>query len=119
LRYTLEFFSTLYGKPATAIIRRVVRVQDVLGTIQDMATLEATLAEVNDEVQSPAIAVLVAAADERMRAARTAIGPALRSVRRDRRKTKKRWKRLDRALAYDGSTETDTSVSGVATATVP
>ena len=119
LRYTLEFFSNVYGKPATALIRRMVRIQDVLGTVQDMATLEETLAQMHDDVDAPSIAILVLAADERMRAARTAIGSALRSVRRGRRKGKQRWKRLDRALAYDDSTETETSVSGVATATVP
>ena len=42
-----------------------------------------------------------------------------RLVSRELDSGKKRWKRLERALAYDGSTETDTSVSGVATATVP
>jgi len=119
LRYTLEFFSTLYGKPATAVIRRVVRIQDVLGAVQDMATLESTLAEMHDEVEAPVIATLVLAADARMRAARTAIGSAMRSIDRKRRKGKKRWKRLDRALAYEATTENETSVSGVATATVP
>lgn len=35
LRYTLEFLSTLYGRPAERMIRVLVRIQDILGEHQD------------------------------------------------------------------------------------
>ena len=35
LRYTVEFFEPLYGKPSRAFVRRVVALQDVLGEHQD------------------------------------------------------------------------------------
>ena len=39
-RYALECFSELYGKPARRLIRRAVRLQDVLGGAQDAAVLQ-------------------------------------------------------------------------------
>ena len=35
LRYAAEFFAPLYGKPAQKFIKRLTRVQDVLGELQD------------------------------------------------------------------------------------
>jgi inorganic triphosphatase YgiF len=35
LRYALEFFAQIYGKPAQALIKRLVRLQDNLGKHQD------------------------------------------------------------------------------------
>jgi CHAD domain-containing protein len=37
LRYATEFFAPLYGKPAQKFIKRLTRVQDVLGELQDSA----------------------------------------------------------------------------------
>jgi CHAD domain-containing protein len=113
LRYTLEFVVPLYGKPASKLVKRLVRVQDVLGAVQDAATLHDVLAEIQNEVRSPSVAVLLLITDQQMRAARAKIKPTFKAVRKRRR-----WKRLRRALDQ-GSIENDTSVSGVATATVP
>lgn len=38
LRYTLEFLSTLYGRPAERMIRALVWIQDILGEHQDAQT---------------------------------------------------------------------------------
>ena len=35
MRYAAEFFEALYGKPATRLVKRLTRVQDLLGDLQD------------------------------------------------------------------------------------
>jgi CHAD domain-containing protein len=45
LRYAVEFLAPLYGRPARALIRRVVALQDLLGRHQDACTAVAHLRE--------------------------------------------------------------------------
>jgi CHAD domain-containing protein len=94
LRYTLEFFAGLYGKPASTLIRRLVKVQDVLGTIQDSAALHEQLESVRHLVPLASMVLLEYAFDERARAARARLSDTLQPVRK-----RTRWRRLDAALA--------------------
>jgi triphosphatase len=43
LRYSLEFVSDVYGKPARSLSKRIVNVQDVFGAIQDAAVMDQRL----------------------------------------------------------------------------
>ena len=43
LRYGLEFVADVYGKPARSLSRRVVKIQDVFGAIQDAAVMDQRL----------------------------------------------------------------------------
>jgi CHAD domain-containing protein len=45
LRYALEFFREIYGKPAETLIERLVRLQDILGGYQDAHVAVAHLRE--------------------------------------------------------------------------
>ena len=47
LRYALEFLSDVYGKPAQALARRLVAVQDILGLHQDAQVAIARLRELS------------------------------------------------------------------------
>jgi CHAD domain-containing protein len=47
LRYALEFFREIYGKPAEAMIARLVRLQDILGKHQDASVASQTLRDLS------------------------------------------------------------------------
>jgi CHAD domain-containing protein len=99
LRYTLELVAERYGKPASRLLRRVVRLQDVLGEAQDATVLEQHLRELSATLGPSHLFVLgqlVEACAEQGRAAR-ARAPAVYQ-----RLTGRGWKRLKRRLRPTG-----------------
>jgi triphosphatase len=68
LRYALQFLAPIYGKEVTALIRRTVRLQDLLGAHQDaevaVARFEAIVAEEGNDL-SPAAAFAMGEIAER------------------------------------------------------
>jgi CHAD domain-containing protein len=92
LRYSLEFVADLYGPPADELIAAVTRVQDVLGTIQDAATMHQQLNELSDQVPADAARIIRRHYDRQAAKARKEAPQAMRRV------LGKRWRRLRRAL---------------------
>ena len=93
LRYALEFVADLYGRPARALVKRLTRVQDVLGAIQDAATQTRVLESMRDDVPPACLVLLEHALDQRARAARNDVSDAIAAVLRPKRR-----KRLHRAF---------------------
>ena len=113
LRYTLECFADVYGQPARKLIRKTVRLQDVLGTLQDAAVFDDLLREASLSepcLGTPSIFLLGQLAEvyaEHLRKARAA------APRRYRAVLGKSWKRLRRRMRRGppAASETLTSAS--------
>jgi inorganic triphosphatase YgiF len=57
LRYSIEFFTTLFDPEASGTLRtRLARLQDILGTMNDAATLQGLLSDVHANTQDVALA---------------------------------------------------------------
>jgi CHAD domain-containing protein len=98
-RYALEFHADVYGRPARRLIRRLVRLQDLLGEHQDAEVfLDRIRALLEDDVAPPgsdaseALEHLAARRAERGRELRDRFPAMFERVRG------KRWKRLRRRL---------------------
>ena len=105
LRYAVEFFADPYGKPARRLIRRSVRLQDLLGSVHDAAVLRERLVETThpDQALSPENLFLIGQLDgmyaQRVRDAQ-ARAPAACA-----RLAGKSWKRLERRMRAVASAE--------------
>ena len=99
LRYTVEFIEPIYGKPARAYAKRLVALQDILGTHQDDVVAVSTLRDIAIDppvrVGPPIVLVLGMLAERYRTGAAAARG---RFPKRYRRVTGDRWRRLMRAL---------------------
>jgi triphosphatase len=57
LRYSIEFFASLFDpEPSRALRTRLARLQDILGTMNDAATLQRLLSEIHANTQDVALA---------------------------------------------------------------
>ena len=98
LRYTFECFADVYGQPARKLIRKTVRLQDVLGAVQDAAVFHDLLREASLSepcLGTPSIFLLGQLAEvyaEQVRKARAAAPRTYRAV------VDKSWKRLRRRM---------------------
>jgi triphosphatase len=99
LRYTLEVASEMYGKPARALIRRTVRLQDLLGQFQDATLLEQRLrsaSELDGHVPGASLFLLGQLTEACAAQARLARAEVPRTYARV---TGRAWKRLKRRMA--------------------
>jgi CHAD domain-containing protein len=98
LRYTLECFANVYGRPARKLIRKTVGLQDVLGAVQDATVMSERLREASlSQPGLPGSSVfllgqLAEVYAEQVRQARAA------APRRYRGLVGKPWKRLRRRM---------------------
>ncbi|MEP0774803.1 MAG: CHAD domain-containing protein [Acidobacteriota bacterium] len=91
LRYLLEFFAPLLGRPAATLIRQLKELQDALGTFNDLAVQQRKLADLLGEVLASGGADAAAAlAAGRLAALLEARGEAQRAAV---------WQRLDTFFA--------------------
>ena len=101
MRYAAEFVADLYGKPARRLIREAKRVQDELGRRQDATVTIERLRRIALEEPLPASAIFaVGELAERERETMLGISGAFPDHYRELRR---RWKRLDAALAAGAS----------------
>jgi triphosphatase len=98
LRYTLECFASVYGPPARKLLRKTIRLQDVLGAVQDAAILGERLREASltqPGLPAPSVFLLGQVTEvyaERVRQARAAAPRTYRGL------VGKSWKRLRRRM---------------------
>jgi len=91
LRYTVEFFADLYDGPAHArYLKRLMRLQDDLGHLNDVATAERLLADVLGPRPKPALAL----------AAGSILGWHRRGLHDEERKLVHDWRRFAKAGAF-------------------
>jgi inorganic triphosphatase YgiF len=94
LRYVSEFFQSLYGaKDARRYLNRLSRLQDVLGTLNDVATAGRVLEELLGRVGPPD-------ADSLARTVGFIEGFAAREDAHSLRKLESQWKRFDRTRPF-------------------
>jgi len=91
LRYACEFFAELYGKPAQTFVRRVKRLQTILGEHQDAVLAQQTLDTFARTVRAPR-----AEAHSASLAAGQLIAHEIRRAARTRRRFVSAWKKYDR-----------------------
>jgi CHAD domain-containing protein len=98
LRYAAEFFEPAYGKPARRLIKRVVRLQDLLGALQDTVVSAQHIHEAVDAAGANWRAETTLALGQLLQYdAQRAVGlrKAFRATYKD---VKANWKRLPRNL---------------------
>src|SRR5438105_6336551 len=99
LRYTVEFLEPIYGKPARAYAKRLVALQDLLGSHQDdvvaLATLRAIALDPPHRINSAIVFALRMLADRYQADARAA---RERFPKRYREITGTRWRKLRRTM---------------------
>jgi len=104
LRYSLEFVSDVYGKRARGLIRRIVRIQDVLGAIQDAAVMEQRLSglgQTSFELPGPSsflLGQLTQRYAQRAESSRSEVASVLRGVNAGR------WRRMRRRFKREAAT---------------
>jgi CHAD domain-containing protein len=94
LRYSLEFSQDVFGKPARDLAKRIVRVQDVLGAIQDAAVMDQRLRGLAHELPAPSVFLLGQLAQryaQRAEQERDQIEDALSGINRHWRRLRKRF----------------------------
>lgn len=97
LRYVVEFFAPLYGKPARSLVKRIVRVQDLLGAHQDAIVSEAMLVDLAEALApEPGVAFAMGRLAERH--AREAAGARSLVPEVYEAITGRRWRALQRAM---------------------
>jgi triphosphatase len=103
LRYSLEFVSGVYGKRTRRLIQRIVRIQDVLGAIQDAAVMEqrlASLGQISFELPGPSaflLGQLTQRYAQQAETSRAEVASVLRGV------SARRWRRMRRRFEREAS----------------
>jgi CHAD domain-containing protein len=99
LRYSLEFASGVYGKPAQTLIRRAVGLQDLLGAIQDAVVMDERLRALSSAGHElPPSSIFLAGQLAQCFAQRATSARAQIPRSSGRVLSRKRWKRLARSF---------------------